>query len=142
LVHRACNGGREIHRVVHGRVNSLWDRRLVAMEVLFVGLAVRRFSEAVAWYERLFGRPPDIVPVPEHEVMWRVTDGGWLYVVVDPDRAGKGLTAIAVNSIEATIAELKDRNVEAGPIRPEGDGARKAIVEDLDGNTIALIQVR
>lgn len=114
---------------------------MVAMEVLFVGLAVRRFTDAAAWYEQFFGRPPDIVPVPDHEVMWRVADGGWLYVVVDPDRAGKGLTAIAVNGLEATIAEFKDRNVEVGLIRPEGDGARKAIVKDPDGNTIALIQV-
>ncbi len=40
------------------------------------------------WYQRLFGRGPDIVP-NSNEVMWQVTGNGWLYVINDPERAGR-----------------------------------------------------
>ena len=50
--------------------------------VVFTGVAVADFEPAVAWYRRLFGRPEDIV-VKDDEVMWRITDTAWLYVVAD-----------------------------------------------------------
>lgn len=60
----------------------------VGMDVLFAGLPVHEFSGSYEWYMRLFGRPADVV-AHEHEVMWRVTDSGWLYIVEDPECAGR-----------------------------------------------------
>ena len=54
----------------------------VDADVLFASLPVKDFPSARAWYERFFGRPADVV-AHDHEVMWRVTDGAWLYIVLD-----------------------------------------------------------
>lgn len=110
------------------------------MEVLFAGVRVRELQRASEWYERLFGRGPDIVP-NEDEVMWRITDGGWLYLVCDAARAGNSLVTICVTHLEETIAEVTERGVTFGAVAPVGDAGRKARCEDPDGNSIELIEV-
>jgi predicted enzyme related to lactoylglutathione lyase len=110
------------------------------VEVLFTGIPVSDFKASQAWYERFFGRPADIV-AHDHEVMWSVTDGGWLYILRDEDHAGNSIVAMAVPDIEVATSALEARGVAMGPIKPEGDAGRKAVVLDLDGNSIAIIQV-
>ena len=117
-----------------------WERKGVAMDVLFSGVPVREFDISRDWYGRLFGRHADVV-AHDHEVMWRVTDGGWLYIVKDPARAGRSLVAISVVDLDAIVAELTDRNLKPGPIEAEGDAGRKSKLEDPDGNVVALIEV-
>jgi predicted enzyme related to lactoylglutathione lyase len=110
------------------------------IDVMFTGLPVSDFQAAQDWYERFFGRPPDIV-AHELEVMWRVTDGGWLYILRDPEHAGNGIVAIAVPNIEEATALLEARGVATGSIKPEGDAGEKVVLVDPDGNSIAIIQV-
>jgi predicted enzyme related to lactoylglutathione lyase len=112
----------------------------MTMEVLFAGVRVRELAPAVEWYSRLFGRAADIVPNHD-EVMWRVTDGGWLYVIRDSPRAGNSLVTICVTDLDATAAALAGRKITLGPITPVGDAGRKATGEDPDGNSIDLIEV-
>jgi predicted enzyme related to lactoylglutathione lyase len=109
------------------------------VDVLFVGMRVRDFAVANEWYQRFFARAADIVAQDE-EVMWQLTGGGWLYIVREGDPGG-GLAALAVADLEATVAELAARGIVAGPIEPQGDAGRKAIVVDPDGNTLAVIEV-
>jgi len=101
---------------------------------------VTDFPVAQAWYVRFFGRDPDVV-AHETEVMWRTTDRGWLYIVRDPEHAGSAIVAMAVADIDGAIASLADRSIACGPIEPEGDAGRKAVVRDPDGNSIAVIEV-
>lgn len=110
------------------------------MEVLFAGVPVRELATAMPWYGRLFGRSPDIVP-NEHEVMWRVSEGGWLYVIQDLARAGKAVVTIAVADLDSETAELAEKEIYFGSIESVGDAGRKATIADPDGNSIALIQV-
>ena len=112
----------------------------MAMQVLFAGVPVRDFSSSHEFYVQLFGHPPDVV-AHETEVMWRITDGGWVYVVEDPERAGRSLVAIAVPDLQETLDELAARGLRAGPVEPQGDAARKASVTDPDGNVIAFLEV-
>jgi len=112
----------------------------MSMEVLFAGVRVRELGTATEWYSRLFGRGPDIVP-NEDEVMWRVTDGAWLYLIRDAPRAGNSLVTISVSDLEAATAELADRNIKLGPIAAVGDAALKARGQDPEGNSVDLIQV-
>lgn len=109
--------------------------------MLFAGVPVANFNSASAWYERFFGRPPDVVPSPGREVMWQVAEDGWIYVVVDPERAGNALATVSVDDLEARVAELAGRGIAAGPIEQQAPGAFKAEVEDADGNRIGLAQV-
>lgn len=109
-------------------------------DVLFAGVAVGDFATARSWYERFFGRAPDVVAHGE-EVMWQVADAGWLYIVHDARHAGDSIVAMAVPDIEAAISTLESRGVAPGPIEREGDAGRKALVRDPDGNSIAIIEV-
>jgi predicted enzyme related to lactoylglutathione lyase len=108
--------------------------------VLFAGVAVADFQEARVWYERFFGRAPDVVAHDE-EVMWQVTDGGWLYILRDAEHAGNSIVAMAVSDIEGTVSVLEARGVSAGPIKPEGDAGRKAVFLDPAGNRLEIIEV-
>jgi len=112
----------------------------MAMQVLFAGVPVTDFSRSQDWYARLFGRAPDVV-AHDREVMWQVTDGGWVYIVEEPDRAGGSLVAIAVDNLQAALDELDVRGLRGGPIEAQGEGARKATVTDPDGNVVAFLEV-
>jgi len=109
-------------------------------DVLLAGVPVRDFTTARAWYERFFGRPPDVV-AHAAEVLWQVSSGGWLYIVEDRERAGKSSIAIAVPVIDDAVSVLEARSLAIGPIEPQGATAKKAVAQDPDGNVIALIQV-
>ena len=110
------------------------------MEVLFAGIRVRELEPAVEWYRLLFGRAPDIVP-NDDEVMWRVADSAWLYVVRDPERAGNGVVTICVTNLDETVTDLAGRGICLGPIHAVGDAARKAKGQDPDGNSVDVIEV-
>jgi predicted enzyme related to lactoylglutathione lyase len=110
-------------------------------QVLFAGVAVTDLARVRPWYERLFGRQADIIP-NDDELMWRVAaDAGWLYVVVDRERAGGSLVALSVAALDGELAALRDRGIEPETVEQVGDSGRKATVRDPEGNTIALIEV-
>jgi hypothetical protein len=68
-----------------------------------------------------------------------VIGAGWLYYV--RDTALNSIVAMAVSDIEEATFALKARDVACGPIEPEGDAGRKAVVLDPDGDSIAIIEV-
>jgi predicted enzyme related to lactoylglutathione lyase len=112
----------------------------MTIDVLFASLPVADLREAIPWYERLFGRAADIVP-NENEVMWRMTDSGWIYVMEDAGRAGGTVVAIAVSDLSGLVSDLTDRGISPGPIEAVSDTAHKANVLDPDGNLISWIEV-
>jgi hypothetical protein len=109
------------------------------IDVAFSGVAVTAIAQARAFYGRFFGRGPDIVATDE-EVMWRLTDSAWLYVVVDGTRAGHSMVTMAVEDLDTTVAELGVRAVAVEQLEVM-DAGRKATVHDPDGNTVAIIEV-
>jgi len=110
------------------------------MEVLFASIPVADLQASSGWYARLFGRPADIVP-NEHELMWRIAENAWLYVIEDGERAGRTVVTISVGDLDRFVADLAARGIGAGPIEPVGDAGRKAVVVDDDGNVVSWIEV-
>jgi catechol 2,3-dioxygenase-like lactoylglutathione lyase family enzyme len=110
------------------------------VEVAFTGVPVSDLATGRAFVERFLGRPPDVL-VNADEVMWRLADAAWLYVVVDPGRAGHSLVALSVGDLDATLAELAGRGINAHSVEEVGDAGRKATVLDPDGNSLAIIEV-
>jgi Glyoxalase/Bleomycin resistance protein/Dioxygenase superfamily len=108
--------------------------------VLFACVPVADLAGSSVWYERFLGRPPDIVP-NEHEVMWRIVEAGWLYLVVDPDRAGGTVVSMAVSDLERAVAVVEDRGVTVARRETVPGAGRKAWFADPDGNQVALIEV-
>ena len=102
-------------------------------------VAVADFDAAHAWYERLFGRPADNLPMEGRLVEWRVTDTGWVQVTRDAERAGSGLLNFAVADLEQHLAELAERDLRAGAIETVTKGVQLSAIRDPDGNTITFI---
>lgn len=111
------------------------------VEIAFTGVPVSSLAVGRDFFERLLGRPAD-VEVAADEVMWRLAESAWLYVVVDAARAGRGLTSLSVADLDATLAELGRRDISPSRVEVVGDAGRKATMLDPDGNSVAVIEVR
>jgi predicted enzyme related to lactoylglutathione lyase len=112
----------------------------VGVSYVFAGLPVTDRDGALVWYERLLGRPADMLP-NDAEAVWRLAETASLYVVVDRDRAGGGVVTLVVDDLDACLAEVVARGVVPGPIAVVGDAGRKAIVADPDGNCVAIVEI-
>ena len=110
-------------------------------EVLFAGVATAELHGAMRWYEAVLGRPADIT-VHDDEVMWRISDGGWLYLLQDAARAGQALVTISVADLDQAVADIAARGVDVPPIETIPGAGRKAPFTDPEGNLVALIEVR
>ena len=113
---------------------------MTSIEVLFAGVQVTDLDGAVAWYARLFGRPADIVP-NDNEVMWRLADPAWLYVLRDAKRAGHAVVTVCVADLDQAVAGIAARGITGGPAEIIGDAGRKVTYTDADGNGISFIEV-
>ena len=109
----------------------------MAVTHVFAGIPVARRDAAVGWYERLVGRPPDLLP-NDDEAAWRLTETGWMYVVTDAGRAGSALNTLLVDDLDAFLAGLAERDVVAGPVETIGGGVRLIVVTDPDGNRLQV----
>ena len=107
---------------------------------LFAGIPVSDYPRAREWYERLFGRPPDLVP-NDSEAAWLVSEAGWIYVLSDAGRAGNAVVTLIVDDLDARLAGISARGIDCGDIETIPDIARKSEVLDPDGNKIAFGQV-
>ena len=112
----------------------------IVAEYVFSGVAVTNYAAAAAWYERLFGRPADVVVRDEIECMWEIRQGAWIYIVVDPVRAGRSLVTMLVNDLESTLLEISGRGAGDWETEILPGVYRKAIFADGDGNTITFAQ--
>jgi catechol 2,3-dioxygenase-like lactoylglutathione lyase family enzyme len=112
----------------------------LAVNHVFAGIPVADYDAALAWYERLLGRPPDVI-VNENEAMWQVAETGWIYVVGDTNRAGNALLTLLVDDLEDQVAALADRGLAPGAIDTVREGVRKAVIIDPEGNMITFGEV-
>jgi glyoxylase I family protein len=111
----------------------------MAIEHVLAVVPVADFDAAHAWYERLFGRPADNLPMEGLLVEWRVTETAWVQVTLDADRAGTGLLNFAVDDLDDHIAGLSQRGLALGAIEGVNKGVRLSSIRDPDGNTITFI---
>jgi hypothetical protein len=111
----------------------------VGVVAVFAALPTADIAAAAAWYERLFGRPPDMLP-NDTEACWQLDGPAWVYVVEDPARAGQGVLTVMVDDLDAELAGLRARGLEPGPIEWQGTAARKSELFDPEGTKIAFGQ--
>ena len=111
----------------------------VAITHVFASIPVIDRDAAAAWYGRLAGRDPDLIP-NEDEAAWQLTDTGWIYVIADPGRAGSALNTILVDDVEGFLAALAERGIPSGPVETYGNGVRHTTVTDPDGNRLKVAQ--
>jgi predicted enzyme related to lactoylglutathione lyase len=106
---------------------------------LFAGIVVLDRNASIAWYERLAGRAPDLIP-NEYEAAWRMNETGWIYVIADAERAGSALNTLLVDDLEVFLADVQARGVTTGAIETIEGAARYAVITDSDGNRLKVGQ--
>lgn len=106
----------------------------------FAGLVVANRDEAAAWYERLLGRPPTFLP-NDLEAVWQVAATASVYLFTDALRAGRGVTALVVDDLETSMAEITARGIDVGAIQEIPGSGRKSVIIDPDGNAISVIEI-
>ncbi len=111
----------------------------MAVTHVFAGIPVADRDAALAWYVRLVGRGPDLVPNAQ-EAAWQMSETGWIYLIGDPARAGSALVTLLVDDLDVFLAGLTEREIPVGPVETIGAGVRHAIVTDPDGNRLNVGQ--
>lgn len=105
---------------------------------VFAVLTVTDLDAALAWYERVFGRPADSIPM-DGLAEWHLTGSGGIQLARDADRSGTTNATIIVDDLENQVADLEKRSIAAGSITT-GDKARFVIMTDREGNTITFAE--
>jgi predicted enzyme related to lactoylglutathione lyase len=109
---------------------------------VLAGVAVADVDAAVPWYERLFGRPPDALPM-EGLAEWHIAAGGVVQLVASVDRAGRSLMTLDLDDLAHDLAAMRERGLDAGA--PDATASEKVLIAtttDPEGNEITLVQPR
>jgi len=109
----------------------------MAITEVFAGIPTADLEVARVWYERLLGRPPDMIP-NDNEATWQLTGSGWIYLVGDPERAGRALVTVLVDDLERFVADVATRGVDLGAIDTLPGVVRTSAIVDPDGNRVTF----
>ena len=104
---------------------------------LFAGIPVTDLAAASAWYEQLFGRPPDFV-VGDSEAVWDLAEHRAVFIEVAPEHAGHARHTVFLDDLEAMVAEISARGIEPAQRETYGNGVRKVTFHDPDGNEVGF----
>jgi hypothetical protein len=110
----------------------------VSIDNAIASLAVKELKSSVEWYQRLFGRSPDSIPMAT-VAEWKFPRGGWLQVYELPERAGQGSCTLAVSNIDEMIAVVEKLGVNTRQ-RTSEEKVKTLMITDLDGNHIAFAE--
>ena len=104
---------------------------------LFGGIPVRDFAEAEPWYARLFGEEPSF-RAHATESVWELAENRFLYVVEDPERAGRAIHTVFVEDLDARVESIIARGIEPADRETYSNGVRKVTFRDADGNEVGF----
>ena len=114
----------------------------MSVNQVLAGIAVADVAAAVPWYERLFGRPPDALPM-QGLAERHIPAGGVVQLVASADLAGRSLLTLDVNDLRQELAAMRGRGLDAGALDDTtSDKVLIAATTDPEGNEITLVQQR
>jgi catechol 2,3-dioxygenase-like lactoylglutathione lyase family enzyme len=109
---------------------------------VLAAVAVADVDGALAWYERLLGRPADELPMGGL-AEWHYPGGAVIQVVEDAERAGRSLLTLGVDDLKRELADLRERGVRTDALDDtSSDRVLFATVTDPEGNVITLVEQR
>ena len=109
---------------------------------VLAGVVVADVDGALPWYERLFGRPADALPM-EGLAEWHVPSGGAVQLVANTERAGRSLLTLDFDNLERELAAMRERDLDVGALDDRtSDKVLIAVATDPEGNTITLVEQR
>jgi hypothetical protein len=105
---------------------------------------VSDYQRALTWYERLLGSGPAFFPNAT-EAVWELAEHRYLYIKELPEyikelpeRAGHALHTVFVDDLDERVESIGARGIEPASQEMYGNGVRKVIYRDPDGNEIAF----
>ena len=104
---------------------------------LFAGVAVSDFPRAVAWFEQLFGEPATF-EAHDTERVWTLAEDRSIAVDLRPERAGYATVTVFLDDLDAFLEAAAARGVRPDKQETYGNGVRKAIFLDPDGNELGF----
>jgi catechol 2,3-dioxygenase-like lactoylglutathione lyase family enzyme len=104
---------------------------------LFAGIAVSDFAAALAWYEKLLGRPPSFFP-HETEAVWELAEQRAVYLVQRPEHAGHAMHTLLVDDLDGLVAGIAGRGLVPAAQETYPNGTRKTTYADPDGNELGF----
>ena len=114
----------------------------MSVNQVLAGIAVADVAAAMPWYERLFGRPPDALPM-QGLAEWHFPAGGVVQLVASADLAGRSLLTLDVDDLRHELAAMRVRGLDAGALDDTtSDKVLIAATTDPEGNEITLVQQR
>jgi hypothetical protein len=97
---------------------------------------VADFDAALAYYERLFGRP-FAFRAHETEVVWEIAEHRYV-AVKQGERPGQAEHVLFVDDLDAWVDDIASRGIEPDERETYANGVRKAIYRDPDGNELGI----
>jgi predicted enzyme related to lactoylglutathione lyase len=109
---------------------------------VLAGIAVADVDAALPWYELLFGRPVDELPM-EGLAEWHVPSGGVVQLVASAERAGRSMLTLDFDDLRRELAAMRERGLDAGALDDTtSDKVLIATTTDPEGNAITLVEQR
>lgn len=118
---------------LHGQ---LYEEDRVDIEI-FAGVAISDLPRAVAWFDRLLGDVESFAP-NDSERVWTLGKHGHVYTVLRSEHAGHSIVTLFVGDFDTFTAAVAGRGIEPEARETYGNGVRKAIYRDPDGNEIGV----
>ena len=104
---------------------------------LFAGIYVRDYEAAKAWYVRVLGSEPTFL-ASDTEAVWELAEHRYLYIEELPERAGHALHTVFVDDLDERVHSISARGIEPASQETYGNGVRKVIYRDPDGNEVSF----
>ena len=104
---------------------------------LFAGFPVTDYDRAAAWYERLLGSPPAFLP-NDIEAVWELSDHRFVFIKVLPDDAGHAFSLSFLSDLDGFVASAAERGIDPASRETLGNGVRRIIYKDPDGNEVGF----
>jgi predicted enzyme related to lactoylglutathione lyase len=104
---------------------------------LFAGVAVSDLPRAITWFGQLFGEVVSFEPNATERV-WTIAEHRHLYAVLQPEHAGHAKVTLFVSDFDAFVEAVAHRGIHPDMRESYGNGVRKAVYRDPDGNEIGV----
>jgi hypothetical protein len=114
-----------------------FSRLEAVLLALFAGIYVSDYEAATKWYARLIGGEPSFIP-NDTEAVWELGEHRSIYINVRPGDAGHSVVTIFVDDLGTCVAGIAERGIEPAKQETYGNGVRKVVYRDPDGNQIGF----
>lgn len=112
----------------------------MSIQTVFAHISCANLTTSLAWYEKLFGKPPIRQPMPGL-AEWQFTDSAEVQLFEDTTHAGHSTLTPGVLPIEPERQRLVDAGLNPGPIE-EADDYFIMRMRDPDQNLVVFASAK